>query len=87
MAAPAGAAPSGVALPLDAGYGRLPLHFEPAAGGKTGDFVVLRALIDCIVVFSTCPMDLVPINGPDMTPKAVHYEVWERSAGGHSPAP
>jgi len=35
--------------------------------------VVLRALIDCILVFSACPMDVTPINGPDRTPKPVHY--------------
>ena len=40
---------------------------------RPGDFVVLRALIDCILVFSACPMDVTPINGPDRTPKPVHY--------------
>jgi len=40
---------------------------------KPGDFVVLRALIDCILVFSACPMDVTPINGPDRTPRPVHY--------------
>lgn len=40
-----------------------------------GEYVVLRALMDVVVVFSTCPMDIIPINGPDRTPKAVHYEV------------
>ncbi|MFN8512830.1 MAG: urea carboxylase-associated family protein [Thermomicrobiales bacterium] len=42
---------------------------------KPGDYVVLRALIDVVVVFSTCPMDVSPINGPDREPKAVHYQV------------
>ena len=40
---------------------------------RPGDFVVLRALIDCILVLSACPMDVTPINGPDRTPKPVHY--------------
>jgi uncharacterized protein YcgI (DUF1989 family) len=44
---------------------------------KAGDFVVLRALIDTVVVFSACPMDVTPINGADKTPKPVHYEVWQ----------
>ena len=49
------------------------IALEPPAS-KPGDFVVLRALIDCILVFSACPMDVTPINGPDRTPKPVHYE-------------
>jgi uncharacterized protein YcgI (DUF1989 family) len=44
---------------------------------KPGDFVVLRALMDAVVVFSACPMDVTPINGADKTPKPVHYEVWQ----------
>ena len=42
---------------------------------RPGDHVLLRALVDAIVVFSACPMDVTPINGPDRTPKAVHFEV------------
>ncbi|HXP72520.1 MAG TPA: urea carboxylase-associated family protein [Stellaceae bacterium] len=42
---------------------------------RPGDHVLLRALMDAIVVFSACPMDVTPINGPDRTPKAVHFEV------------
>jgi hypothetical protein len=42
---------------------------------KAGDFVVLRALRDVIVIFSACPMDVTPINGADRTPKAVTFEV------------
>jgi uncharacterized protein len=48
------------------------LAIEPPAS-RAGDFVVLRALIDCILIFSACPMDVTPINGPDCTPKPVHY--------------
>lgn len=43
--------------------------------GRPGDLVVLRAVMDVIVVFSACPMDIVPINGEDRTPKPVHYTV------------
>jgi len=25
-------------------------------------------------VFSACPMDVTPINGPDRTPRPVHFE-------------
>ncbi|TGR64730.1 urea carboxylase-associated family protein [bacterium M00.F.Ca.ET.194.01.1.1] len=42
---------------------------------KAGDYVVLTALIDCLVVFSACPMDITPINGDDRTAKAVHYTI------------
>ncbi len=42
---------------------------------RPGDHVKLRALIDTLVVFSACPMDVVPINGPDLAPKPVHVEV------------
>ena len=48
------------------------LSIEPPAS-RAGDEVVLRALIDCIVIFSACPMDVTPINGPDCTPRPVHY--------------
>ena len=40
-----------------------------------GDFIVLRALQDVIVVFSACPMDVTPVNGEDRTPRSVAFEV------------
>ncbi|HKY95517.1 MAG TPA: urea carboxylase-associated family protein [Kiloniellales bacterium] len=42
---------------------------------KPGDHVLLRALMDCVVVLSACPMDVMPVNGPDRTPKPVHCEI------------
>ncbi len=42
---------------------------------RPGDHVVLRAAMDCIAVFSACPQDMVPTNGPDMTPVDAHYEI------------
>jgi uncharacterized protein len=42
---------------------------------KPGDHVVLRAVIDCIVVMSTCPQDLIPINGAACKPTEVHYRL------------
>ena len=44
---------------------------------KAGDFVILRAQLDCVVVMSTCPQDMVPINGADCIVKEVHYSVLE----------
>ena len=40
-----------------------------------GDRVTLRAEMDCIVVMSACPQDMVPINGADMTPVELAFEV------------
>ncbi len=42
---------------------------------KPGDHVLLRAAMDCIVVMSTCPQDMIPINGAACTPTEVHYRV------------
>jgi uncharacterized protein len=42
------------------------LGWEPAPT-RPGDGVVLRAALDCIVVLSACPQDLVPINGGNPT--------------------
>jgi uncharacterized protein len=41
-----------------------------------GSHVTLRAELDCIVAFSACPQDMVPINGAAMTPTAAHYEIF-----------
>ena len=42
---------------------------------RPGDHVCLRALMDVIVIFSACPMDVTPINGEDRQVKPVHFEV------------
>ena len=41
---------------------------------RPGDHVLLRALMDVVVIFSACPMDVTPINGADRKPKPVHVE-------------
>jgi uncharacterized protein len=46
------------------------LGWEPAPT-RPGDFVTLRAEMDCLVVVSACPQDIVPINGNDPTPVAI----------------
>ena len=48
--------------------------FEPPVSGP-GDYVALRAEMDCVVAFSACPQDVVPINGVDCVPTEAHYEV------------
>ncbi|MGI9352457.1 MAG: DUF1989 domain-containing protein [Rhizobiaceae bacterium] len=40
-----------------------------------GDSVWLKALIDCLVVLSSCPQDILPTNGPDLTPRSVEVEI------------
>jgi uncharacterized protein len=46
------------------------LGWEPAPTAP-GDFVTLRAEMDCLVVVSACPQDIVPINDKDPTPVAI----------------
>jgi uncharacterized protein YcgI (DUF1989 family) len=46
------------------------LGWEPAPT-TPGDAVTLRAEIDCIVVVSACPQDIVPINHNNPTPIAI----------------
>ena len=58
----------------------IPVHadgrvsFEPPVC-KAGDYVRLRAEMDCIVAFSACPQDILPINGVACTPTEAHFEV------------
>ena len=42
---------------------------------RPGDYVSLRAEMDCIIAFSACPQDLVPINGVDCVPTEAHFQV------------
>ena len=48
------------------------LRFKPTLS-KAGQYISFRALMDCIVVFSTCPMDVVPINSG--APTEAHFEI------------
>lgn len=40
---------------------------------KAGDYVEIRAELDCVVVMSACPQDIVPING--CSPKEIQFVV------------
>ena len=40
-----------------------------------GSHVALRAEMDCIVAFSACPQDMLPVNGIAMRPTEAHFEV------------
>ena len=50
------------------------VSFSPPVS-RPGDYVVLRAEQDAIVVFSCCPQDMIPINGLDCLPKDCHFEI------------
>ena len=42
---------------------------------KPGDYVVLRAEMDCVVAMSCCPQDILPINGEAREPTEAHYQI------------
>jgi uncharacterized protein YcgI (DUF1989 family) len=46
---------------------------EPVS--KPGDYVVLRAELDCIVAMSACPQDILPINGAARSPAEAHFQI------------
>lgn len=46
---------------------------EPVS--KKGDYVVLRAVMDCVVAMSACPQDILPINGRERAPTEAHYQI------------
>ena len=48
--------------------------FEPPVC-QPGDYVTLRTEMDCIVAFSACPQDMVPINGADCVPTEAHFQI------------
>ena len=48
------------------------LEFKPTVS-KAGQYISFKALMDVIVVFSTCPMDVVPINSG--SPTEAHFEI------------
>jgi uncharacterized protein YcgI (DUF1989 family) len=50
------------------------LEIRPPAC-KPGDHVVLRADMDLVIAFSACPMDILPTNGADRTPRPAHLQM------------
>jgi uncharacterized protein YcgI (DUF1989 family) len=48
-----------------------------APSSKPGQYVTFLVELDCVVVFSACPQDLVPVNGAACTPTDAHYQVLE----------
>ena len=58
-------------IPVDAAGA---LTFEPPVC-RPGDYVLLRAEMDCVIAFSACPQDIVPINGIACTPTEAHFQI------------
>ena len=50
------------------------VSLQPPVCGP-GDHVTLLAEMDCIVAFSACPQDVVPINGSECVPSEAHFQV------------
>ena len=50
------------------------ISWQPCQAGP-GEFIRLRAEMDCIVAFSSCPQDIVPINGPDCQIQDTHFVI------------
>jgi uncharacterized protein YcgI (DUF1989 family) len=50
------------------------LSFEPPVS-QPGDYVLLRAEMDCVIACSACPQDMVPINGVACIPTEAHLEI------------
>ncbi len=46
---------------------------EPVS--RPGDYVILRAVLPCIVALSACPQDILPINGAAGKPTEAHFQV------------
>ena len=42
---------------------------------RPGDYVLLRAEMDCVVAMSACPQDILPINGKTGNPTEAHFEI------------
>jgi len=63
-------------IPWDA-EGRI--DWKPPVSGP-GGYVVLTAAIDCVVAFSSCPQDIIPINGINCTPQDAHFTVVDGAA-------
>ena len=54
----------------DGGVSFAPPKCEP------GDYILLRAEMDCVVAFSACPQDAVPVNGLACEPTEAHFEIF-----------
>lgn len=55
---------------------------------RPGDSISLRAEMDCVVAFSACPQDIVPIQGGAAnTPREAHFEIIDTDFSAIPPFP
>lgn len=50
------------------------ISWQPSPAGP-GEYITMRADMDCVVAFSSCPQDIVPINGPDCEIQDTHFTI------------
>jgi uncharacterized protein YcgI (DUF1989 family) len=50
------------------------IEFRPPVS-TPGSIIALRAEMDCIVAFSACPQDMIPINGIAMQPIEAQFKI------------
>lgn len=48
-----------------------------APESQPGDYVVLRAEMDLVIAFSSCPQDIMSIHGEDPIPKSAEFEIYD----------
>jgi uncharacterized protein len=48
------------------------------ASSRPGDYIAFRAAQDCLIVLSSCPMDIVPISSGGITP--LELQIYETTA-------
>lgn len=51
------------------------IEFQPPVAAP-GQYISLRAEMDLVIVFSCCPQDIVPVNGPGGgDPRGAHFQI------------
>ena len=43
---------------------------------KPGEYILFRSVMDCVIAFSACPQDMLPINGVDRAPTEAHFQIY-----------
>ena len=46
-----------------------------APASRPGDYIEFRAVMDCIMAFSACPQDMLPVNGEERNPTEAHFQI------------
>jgi uncharacterized protein len=50
------------------------IEFRPSVS-TPGSYIAMRAEMDCVLAFSACPQDVIPINGTALRPTEAHFEI------------